>query len=84
MAASCSPPKGPLPLVIDHGSQTTRAGFAADRAPRVTIPTVIGRRGNEVFVGDEVKDKPDLSLEYPIVRGTITNWEAMIEVYTCN
>ena len=77
---SCSPPKENPSVVIDNGSHTIKAGYAGDRAPRVTIPTVIARNGDKVLVGDEAKGQSDLSLQYPIVRGTITDWDAMIEV----
>lgn len=75
---SCPPPKVNPPVVIDNGSYTIKAGYAGDRIPRLTIPTAIGREDGKVLVGDECKDKPNL--EYPIQRGVIKNWDAMIEV----
>jgi actin-related protein len=37
--------------------------------------------GDKVFYGDDVKDQPDLTLIHPITRGTITDWDAMIELW---
>ena len=76
----CSPPKTNVPLVIDNGSLTIKAGYAGDQSPRLTVPTVVGRSGDKVYVGEEIKGKEGLTLEYPIVRGTIKNWDGMTEV----
>ena len=38
-----------VPVVIDNGTGSCKAGFAGDDAPRIIIPTVVGKQGcNEV------------------------------------
>jgi len=64
----------------------TRAGFAADEAPRVTFPCIIGRYKNnattlhaedlKLFVGEDVfKNRGILASSYPVVRGSIAKWD---------
>lgn len=75
-------------LVIDNGSGTTKAGFAGDDAPRSVFPTQIGRpkmpgimvglEEREIYAGEEVNAKRGvLSIDQPIVRRQIVDWEAM-------
>ena len=52
----------------------SRQGFGGDRTPRVVVPSAISGQG----VGSEAVGKPDV--EYPIVRGTVKNWEGMEKV----
>ena len=61
-------------VIIDNGSFSLKAGFGDDRNPRVIIPSAISGQG----VGSEAVGKPDV--EYPIVRGTVKNWEGMEKV----
>lgn len=77
----CPPPKENVPVVIDNGSHTIKAGYAGDQAPRLVVPTVLARSGDKVYVGEEAKSKAaELTLEYPIVGGAIKNWDGMTEV----
>ena len=75
---------GAVPLVVDNGSYTLKAGFAGDDAPRTVFPTVVGRGvfpAKESFVGDDAQERRDvLSLSHPIERGVITNWDDMEKV----
>lgn len=73
-------------VVIDNGSYTTKAGFAASDAPAVIVGSVVGRNvtpHKESCIGREAKGKESiLNLKYPINRGIITHWDAMEEVVT--
>lgn len=76
-------------LVIDNGSGVCKAGFAGDDDPRAVFPSIVGYHGEEVrtgqkdfYVGGDAQSKRDiLTLNYPIERGTVTNWDAMEKIW---
>ena len=85
----------PDAVVIDNGSHTIKAGFAGDDTPRVIFGSVIGRNDRIFGRHDKIKDiketyirmeakyrVSDSSLQYPINRGIITDWDAMEKVIT--
>jgi len=72
----------PKAVVIDNGSDTIKAGFAGDDAPRSVFSTVTGRPRvpgimvgmdqKHVYMGDEAKSKKDvLYLNNPIEQGMV-------------
>ena len=79
-------------LVVDNGSGVCKAGFAGDDAPRVVISSVVGRPRyqeamvgvggqKDFYIGSAAQQKRSiLTLNYPIERGIITNWEDMEKV----
>ncbi|XP_069326393.1 uncharacterized protein [Eulemur rufifrons] len=81
-----------VPLICDYGSGFSKVGFAGMDAPLGVFPTVLGKlRHDKVlvgmeeedrFIGDEVQKKREkLNLQYPISRGTVTNWDDMEKIW---
>ena len=80
-----------LPLVLDCGSGVTKGGFAGEDAPRVVLPTLVGRplhepvmigAGERTRYGEEASvQRFALALQYPITRGIIRDWEAMEKLW---
>jgi actin len=74
-------------LVIDNGSRMCKAGFAGAEAPRSVFPPVVrdpmySGQGRDVYVGDAACARRSiLSLNYPITRGRVTNWDAMEKIW---
>ncbi|XP_054270239.1 actin-like [Macrosteles quadrilineatus] len=79
-------------IVIDNGSGLCKAGFASDKTPRVVFPSVVGRPNrmgllagmseSDCFVGYRAQRTRGLiTLEHPVKRGTITNWDEMQTVW---
>lgn len=79
------------PIVIDIGSQTTKAGISGEDTPRITIPTIIGKirqqivmQGmgqKEMYIGDEISTlQGSLKISHPIQRGIVTNWEEVEKI----
>ena len=72
-------------LVLDNGSDTTKAGFAKEEAPHSVIPSVLGyektAHGKEPLIGQDAVDLiSNLDLSYPIKNSMITNWDDMEKV----
>ena len=80
------------PLVFDNGTGCTKAGFAADDAPRAVFPTIVGKLQDryrrvfagfgmqkERYIGDEAQSKRGiLELKRPINKCLITDFEDMV------
>ncbi|MFF0613548.1 actin, cytoplasmic 2 [Nocardia tengchongensis] len=79
-------------VVIDSGTDSIKAGFSGDAAPRVVFPNLVGwpkqsavtagtaRKG--MYVGAEALAESDiLTLSYPIARGPIFDWDDMTTVW---
>ncbi|XP_005109965.1 actin, clone 302 [Aplysia californica] len=81
----------PIKVVLDNGSDTTKAGLAGDSTPKVICRTVVGRprrKGLKVFknqgnfVGKEALSKRGiLALSSPIDQGHIVNWDDMETIW---
>ena len=78
-------------LVIDNGSDTLKAGFAGNDAPRAVFPTIVGRPRRQADISDTIKEdfyigteaqaKRDiLTLKYPIYNRVVCNWDDMEKV----
>jgi actin, other eukaryote len=79
-------------IVIDNGSATIKLGLAGEKAPKVEIPTVVGRPRHtgpmagaaheDVYVGKEALAKRGmLTMKRPFAGGLITNWDDMEAVW---
>ncbi|CDW84717.1 actin i [Stylonychia lemnae] len=74
-------------LILDLGSESTKAGFAGDVDPKCVIPTItgeyrvknaeVGQGGyHRLLVGDEALHKSGLLTFYnPVENGVIKDWE---------
>ena len=80
--------------IIDNGTKWLKAGFGGEDAPRVQVPTLVGRarhpgvsgitlkQPKDNFVGPEaVASRGLLTATCPITRGIITDWTAMEELW---
>ena len=81
------------PVVIDSGSNTVKACFAGDDAPRVVFPCVLGNprhHGMMVgmdqftpYVGDyALRMRGILSLKYPVRNGIVAEWDNIERVWS--
>jgi actin len=75
-------------IVIDIGTHSCKAGFNGENAPRVVIPTVIGKSKNEyinfledthkLYFGREAINNANfLKLDYPVKNSIITDYDKM-------
>ena len=72
-------------VMIDWGSQTTKAGFAGEEDPVSIFPTVVGHAKYDEMVGasvehhyygtDVIPKRGLLHYKYPIKRGGIEDWD---------
>ena len=74
-------------VVVDNGSEFSRAGFAGDKSPSVVFPSLVGRprvttdETKQIYAGNEASSKQSvLTVKCPIEQGIITNWEDMEQV----
>jgi len=67
-------------LVMDLGSELTKAGFAGDDAPHDVFPSVVGYPSGgsgQKYVGADATGKRNiLTLKYPIERSMVHDWDA--------
>eukprot|EP01120_Amphizonella_sp_Union-15-10_P005404 TRINITY_DN161_c0_g2_i1.p1 TRINITY_DN161_c0_g2~~TRINITY_DN161_c0_g2_i1.p1 ORF type:complete len:364 (-),score=54.99 TRINITY_DN161_c0_g2_i1:16-1107(-) len=81
-----------IPLVVDNGSSTCKAGLAGESTPSVIFSSVVGRirhtgitigaEHSETYIGDAAQAKRGLlALEYPIERGIVKDWNAMEKIW---
>ncbi len=80
-------------IMIDLGSFNIKAGYAGEDAPKVVIPTIIGKPKHpgvlvgmdqkDFYVGNEAKSKKHLlTLTEPIQNGVIKSFEDLEHVLT--
>nr|XP_006642024.2 PREDICTED: actin-related protein T2 [Lepisosteus oculatus] len=81
-------------VIIDSGSWVCKGGIAGDCTPRSAVTSVVGRptgptstratRGceREYYVGEEARAKDGvLSLNYPLTRGIVQDWDDMEKIW---
>lgn len=80
-------------VMLDIGSYNIKAGYAGEDAPKVIIPTILGRpKFPGVLVGMDQKDyyvgheavskKHLLNLSAPVMDGQITDYEELEHILT--
>jgi len=80
-----------LPIVVDNGSRTCKAGLAGEDAPCVFFPSIAGNphrhdattgiSDNYCYIEDDATAKRRiLEFRYPIKDGIVTNWDDMEKV----
>lgn len=72
-------------VVLDNGSETIKAGFADEDAPRLVVPSLVASQDKEdrkpPLIGKDVLGvmgamHPSM-LRYPVKNSIITNWDDM-------
>ena len=82
-----------VPIVLDNGSGTIRAGFAGAEEPKVYFPSYVGRPKHprvlagalegDVFIGPRVQElRGLLKIRYPLEHGIVTDWDDMEKIWT--
>jgi centractin len=80
------------PVVIDNGSGTIKAGFAADDLPKCYFSSFVGRPKHlrvlagslegDVFIGPKAQElRGLLKIKYPLEHGIVTDWEDMERIW---
>ncbi|XP_052063905.1 actin-like [Mytilus californianus] len=78
-------------VVMCNGSGLCKVGFAGEDAPRTVFPSIVGRTiqgaflgegANDCYVGNDAQQTRGVcTLNYPIERGVVTNWEDMEKIW---
>ena len=82
-----------MPLVIDNGSGTIRAGYAGADLPSASFPSYVGRPKHvrvlagalegDVFIGPKAQElRGLLKIRYPLEHGVVTDWDDMERIWT--
>lgn len=81
-----------VPIVIDNGSGTIRAGFAGEEVPSCYFPSFVGRPKHprvmagglegDVFIGQKAQElRGLLKIRYPLEHGIVTDWDDMEKIW---
>lgn len=81
-----------VPLVLDNGSGTIRAGYAGTDLPAAYFPSYVGRPKHtrvlaggvegDVFIGARAQElRGLLKIRYPLEHGVVTDWEDMERIW---
>ncbi len=82
-----------VPLVLDNGSGTIRAGYAGSDLPSAYFPSYVGRPKHtrvlagalegDVFIGPRAQElRGLLKIRYPLEHGIVTDWDDMERIWT--
>jgi len=64
------------PIIIENGSNMTKAGFSGDKDPRTVFPTVDCPTKYMFYIGDTTTARMRcLDIQYPIKNGYIVHWD---------
>ena len=81
-----------VPIVIDNGSGTIRAGFAGSDLPASYFPSYVGRPKHtrvlagalegDIFIGPRAQElRGLLKIRYPLEHGVVTDWDDMEKIW---
>lgn len=81
-----------VPLVLDNGSGSIRAGFAGAELPSAHFPSYVGRPKHprvlagalegDVFIGSRAEEiRGLLKLNWPLEHGIVTDWDDMERIW---
>lgn len=81
-----------VPIVLDNGSGTIRAGFAGEDAPKCFFPSYVGRPKHprvlagalegDTFIGPRAQAlRGLLKIRYPLEHGIVTDWDDMERIW---
>jgi len=79
-------------VVIDHGTNTCKAGFSTEDIPQSVIPTLVGHGRHkgamaalglkETYVGSQAQNlRGILSISHPIRQGVVQSWDDMEAIW---
>jgi centractin len=82
-----------VPLVLDNGSGTIRAGYSGSDLPTAYFPSYVGRPKHtrvlagalegDVFIGSRAQElRGLLKIKYPLEHGIVTDWDDMERIWT--
>ncbi|RMZ82158.1 hypothetical protein DV738_g1837, partial [Chaetothyriales sp. CBS 135597] len=82
-----------VPLVIDNGSGTIRAGYSGSDLPQVYFPSYVGRPKHvralagalegDYFIGPRAQQyRGLLKIKYALEHGVVTDWDDMERIWT--
>lgn len=82
-----------VPLVLDNGSGTIRAGFAGSDLPTAYFPSYVGRPKHvrvlagalegDTFIGPRAQElRGLLKIRYPLEHGIVTDWDDMQRIWS--
>ena len=82
-----------VPLVLDNGSGTIRAGFAGTDLPQAVFPSYVGRPKHvrvlagalegDTFIGKRAEElRGLLKVRYPLEHGIVTDWDDMERIWS--
>jgi centractin len=82
-----------VPLVLDNGSGTIRAGYSGSDLPAAYFPSYVGRPKHtrvlagalegDVFIGPRAQElRGLLKIKYPLEHGIVTDWDDMERIWT--
>lgn len=82
-----------VPLVLDNGSGTIRAGFAGADLPTAYFPSYVGRPKHvrvlagalegDTFIGSKAQElRGLLKINYPLEHGIVTDWDDMEKIWS--
>ena len=82
-----------VPLVLDNGSGTIRAGYAGSDLPAAYFPSYVGRPKHtrvlagavegDIFIGPRAQElRGLLKIRYPLEHGIVTDWDDMEKIWT--